>query len=145
VRSADASWRAADSAQLCRRRPGSTGLTKRGSVPLRDETGRFIGVRPKTAAERAQKALTGSGGIFKGAAVQVLRAEKRLMSTGARPVDAACKRASRARHAAPAQRTESHARVSNKGQMSNYACQKGPILSYLSQCFWGAHRPSTVS
>lgn len=29
-------------------------LGKRSSVPVRDETGRFIGVRPKTAAERAQ-------------------------------------------------------------------------------------------
>ncbi|KAK9840903.1 hypothetical protein WJX84_004171 [Apatococcus fuscideae] len=59
-----------------------SGLSKRGSVPIRDETGRFIGVRPKTPAERMQKALTGSGGIFKSAAVAVLRLEKRLMATG---------------------------------------------------------------
>ncbi|KAK9829683.1 hypothetical protein WJX72_007316 [[Myrmecia] bisecta] len=57
-------------------------LAKRGSVPIRDETGRFIGVRPKTPAERMQKLITGSGGIFKSAAVAVLRQEKRLMSTG---------------------------------------------------------------
>ena len=59
-------------------------LAKRGSVPIRDETGRFIGVRPKTAAERAMKQPLGSGGIFKSAAVEVLRQEKRLMSTGER-------------------------------------------------------------
>ncbi|KAL3131529.1 hypothetical protein ABBQ38_007832 [Trebouxia sp. C0009 RCD-2024] len=57
-------------------------LAKRGSVPIRDETGRFIGVRPKTAAERLQRQPLGSGGIFKSAAVEVLRLERRLMSTG---------------------------------------------------------------
>ncbi|KAL0032721.1 hypothetical protein WJX79_005609 [Trebouxia sp. C0005] len=57
-------------------------LAKRGSVPIRDETGRFIGVRPKTAAERLQRQTLGSGGIFKSAAVDVLRLERRLMSTG---------------------------------------------------------------
>ena len=29
-------------------------MNKRGTVPVRDETGRFTGVRPKTAAERLQ-------------------------------------------------------------------------------------------
>lgn len=29
-------------------------MAKRGTVPVRDETGRFTGVRPKTAAERLQ-------------------------------------------------------------------------------------------
>lgn len=67
----------------CRRRANyAISLAKRGSVPIRDETGRFIGVRPKTAAERAMKQPLGSGGIFKSAAVEVLRQEKRLMSTG---------------------------------------------------------------
>ena len=66
-----------------RRRPAyANSLAKRGSVPIRDETGRFIGVRPKTAAERLQRQTMGSGGIFKSAAVQVLRLERRLMSTG---------------------------------------------------------------
>ena len=40
------------------RRPSSASalylLNKRGTVPVRDETGRFTGVRPKTAAERLQ-------------------------------------------------------------------------------------------
>ena len=44
-----------------RRRPSSAGasflLNKRGTVPVRDETGRFTGVRPKTAAERLQVRL----------------------------------------------------------------------------------------
>lgn len=66
----------------CRRSTYATSLAKRGSVPIRDETGRFIGVRPKTAAERSQRQTVGSGGIFKTAAVQVLRLEKRLMATG---------------------------------------------------------------
>ena len=95
--------------RLCRDAPSG----KRASVPIRDETGKFIGVRQQTAAEmrqvcrRCQKrswschchicgakylmhiqALAaqkagGTGGIFKSAAVQVLRQEKRLMSTGA--------------------------------------------------------------
>ena len=51
-------------------------------MPIRDETGRFIGVRPKTAAEKLQRQPLGSGGIFKSAAVDVLRLERRLMSTG---------------------------------------------------------------
>lgn len=49
----------------CCRRPVSAGavplglglsmsMNKRGTVPVRDETGRFTGVRPKTAAERLQ-------------------------------------------------------------------------------------------
>lgn len=29
-------------------------MNKRGTVPVRDETGKFTGVRPKTAAERVQ-------------------------------------------------------------------------------------------
>lgn len=66
----------------CRRSTYATSLAKRGSVPIRDETGRFIGVRPKTAAERSQRQASGSGGIFKTAAVQVLRLERRLMATG---------------------------------------------------------------
>ena len=32
----------------------SMNMAKRGTVPVRDETGRFTGVRPKTAAERLQ-------------------------------------------------------------------------------------------
>lgn len=68
--------------QRKRRANYAISLAKRGSVPIRDETGRFIGVRPKTAAERAMKQPLGSGGIFKSAAVEVLRQEKRLMSTG---------------------------------------------------------------
>lgn len=39
-------------------------------------------MRPKTAAERLQRQTLGSGGIFKSAAVDVLRLERRLMSTG---------------------------------------------------------------
>ena len=39
-------------------------------------------MRPKTAAERLQRQTLGSGGIFKSAAVHVLRLERRLMSTG---------------------------------------------------------------
>jgi len=50
---------------VCYRRPVSAGavplglglsmsMNKRGTVPVRDETGRFTGVRPKTAAERLQ-------------------------------------------------------------------------------------------
>ncbi len=44
------------------RRPASAGASlgrdtaKKATVPLRDETGRFAGVRPKTAAERSQVA-----------------------------------------------------------------------------------------
>ena len=68
---------------MLHRRPNyANSLAKRGSVPIRDETGRFIGVRPKTAAERLQRQPLGSGGIFKSAAVEVLRLERRLMSTG---------------------------------------------------------------
>ena len=66
----------------CRRPNYANSLAKRGSVPIRDETGRFVGVRPKTAAERLQRQPLGSGGIFKSAAVDVLRLERRLMSTG---------------------------------------------------------------
>lgn len=46
---------------MCRR-PASAGASlgrdtaKKATVPLRDETGRFAGVRPKTAAERSQVA-----------------------------------------------------------------------------------------
>lgn len=46
------------------RRPASAGASlgrdtaKKATVPLRDETGRFAGVRPKTAAERSQVADT---------------------------------------------------------------------------------------
>jgi hypothetical protein len=36
------------------RRANREQLTKRSSVPVRDETGRFVGVRPKTPAERLQ-------------------------------------------------------------------------------------------
>lgn len=76
--------------RFCRRPNYATSLAKRGSVPIRDETGRFIGVRPKTAAERLQRQTVGSGGIFKSAAVQVLRLEKRLMATGEHCHDYGC-------------------------------------------------------
>lgn len=73
------------------RRPNyANSLAKRGSVPIRDEAGRFIGVRPKTAAEKLQRQPLGSGGIFKSAAVDVLRLEKRLMSTGQHASPFAC-------------------------------------------------------
>ncbi|KAK9799426.1 hypothetical protein WJX73_009089 [Symbiochloris irregularis] len=70
-----------------RSRPSSNaaaamGLGKRASVPVRDETGRFTGVRAKTAAERAQPVMERGGGIFKNAAVRVLSEERRLMTTG---------------------------------------------------------------
>lgn len=48
-------------------------------MPVRDEAGRFTGVRLKTAEERARRE---GGGVFKTAAIEVLRQEMRLMSTG---------------------------------------------------------------
>lgn len=50
-------------------------------MPVRDEAGRFTGVRLKTAEERARRE---GGGVFKTAAIEVLRQEMRLMSTGMR-------------------------------------------------------------
>ncbi|KAK9908530.1 hypothetical protein WJX75_009252 [Coccomyxa subellipsoidea] len=68
------------------RRPASAsaslGTAKKATVPLRDETGRFAGVRPKTAAERSQSGISTQGGIFKSAAEKVLRQKCKLMSTG---------------------------------------------------------------
>ncbi|BDA44550.1 hypothetical protein COCOBI_06-0260 [Coccomyxa sp. Obi] len=70
------------------RRPASAGASlgrdtaKKATVPLRDETGRFAGVRPKTAAERSQSGTPSQGGIFKSAAEKVLAKHSRLMSTG---------------------------------------------------------------
>ena len=43
---------------LCRRSVAvHSSVGKNASIPVRDETGRFIGVRPKTAAEAAQACL----------------------------------------------------------------------------------------
>lgn len=50
-------------------------------MPVRDEAGRFTGVRLKTAEERARRE---GGGVFKTAAIEVLKQEMRLMSTGMR-------------------------------------------------------------
>ena len=58
----------------------------RESVPVRDQAGRFAGMRRRNASEPVlNESVTGSrgGGIFKTAAIQVLRQEGRLMSTGA--------------------------------------------------------------
>jgi len=52
----------------------------RASVPVRDNTGRFTGARVATRADA--RAGPGGGGVFKTAAAEVLRQEKRLMSTG---------------------------------------------------------------
>ena len=49
-------------------------------MPVRDEFGKFAGVRPRTAADLA---LAGAGGVFKSAAAAVLAEEMRLLSTGA--------------------------------------------------------------
>lgn len=58
---------------------GSTGRARSGSVG-RDEHGKFTsGPRPRGPRGRRGE---GGGGIFKQAAVEVLRLEKRLMSTG---------------------------------------------------------------
>ena len=54
-------------------------MRKQPCVPVRDEFGKFAGVRPRTAADQA---LTGSGGVFKSAAAAVLAQEMRLLSTG---------------------------------------------------------------
>lgn len=53
-------------------------LPRAASVPIRDESGRFAGVREKTAEEKTR----GGGGLFKSTAVQVLRTERRLLTTG---------------------------------------------------------------
>ena len=54
-------------------------LRKQSCVPVRDEFGKFAGVRPRTAADLAQ---AGAGGVFKSAAAAVLAEEMRLLSTG---------------------------------------------------------------
>jgi hypothetical protein len=61
------------------------GRARSGSVG-RDEHGKFTsGPRPRSSrGARGGRGEGGGGGIFKMAAVEVLRLEKRLMSTGTR-------------------------------------------------------------
>ncbi len=66
--------------KLCRLRRQAR-LRKQSCVPVRDEFGKFAGVRPRTAADQA---LTSAGGVFKSAAAAVLALEMRLLSTGGR-------------------------------------------------------------
>ena len=51
---------------------------------MRDVAGRFAGMRARITEERTAAGSTahGGGGVFKSAAVAVLRAEMRLLSTG---------------------------------------------------------------